>query len=142
MIRLTRRYRFSASHRLHATALSEEANRELYGKCSSPHGHGHDYLLEVSVRGPIDPASGRVADPAALDRLVGDHVLRLLDHKNLNVEVPEFAASVPTTENLAFAIRDRMERGWAAAFPGPWPRLERIRIQETKRNIFEIRSQE
>jgi 6-pyruvoyltetrahydropterin/6-carboxytetrahydropterin synthase len=99
-------------------------------------------VLEVSVRGPIDPASGRVADVAALDRLVSDHVLRVLDHKNLNVEVPEFATAVPTTENLAFAIRDRMEGSWAAAFPGPWPRLERIRIQETKRNTFEIRNEE
>ena len=138
MIRLTRRYRFSASHRLHARGLSEAENRELYGKCNNPYGHGHDYLLEVGVRGPVEERSGRVADVAALDRLVGGEVIRAFDHRDLNQDVPEFASVVPTTENLALEVERRLRRNWSAAFPGEWPRLDRIRIRETKRNIFEI----
>jgi 6-pyruvoyltetrahydropterin/6-carboxytetrahydropterin synthase len=138
MIRLTRRYRFSASHRLHARGLSEAENRELYGKCNNPYGHGHDYLLEVGVRGPVEERSGRVAEVAALDRLVGGEVIRAFDHRDLNQDVPEFASVVPTTENLALEVERRLRRNWSAAFPGEWPRLDRIRIRETKRNIFEI----
>ncbi|MGA2325070.1 MAG: 6-carboxytetrahydropterin synthase [Bryobacteraceae bacterium] len=138
MIRLTRRYRFSASHRLHARQLSEAENRELYGKCSNPYGHGHDYLLEVGVRGPVEERSGQVADVSALDRLVGCEVIRAFDHRNLNQDVPEFASLVPTTENLALEVERRLRRNWSAVFPGEWPRLDRIRIRETKRNIFEI----
>ena len=139
MIQLTRRYRFSASHRLHTDRLSENQNRELYGKCSNPYGHGHDYLNHVCVRGPVDPVSGRVADVAALDGLVRDRVLAAFDHKNLNVEIP---ALVPTTENLAFEIRNRLQRRWAAIFPGGWPKLDKIRIAETRRNAFEITDEE
>ncbi len=138
MIRLTRRYRFSSSHRLHAAALSEEENRALYGKCNNPYGHGHDYVLEVSVRGPLDPASGRAADWRALDALVRAQVLDAFDHRNLNAEVAAFQEVVPTTENLALEIRRRLEDQWAAAFADEWPRLERIRIEETKRNRFEL----
>jgi 6-pyruvoyltetrahydropterin/6-carboxytetrahydropterin synthase len=138
LIRLTRRYRFSSSHRLDAAGLTEEANRTLYGKCNNPYGHGHDYVLEVSLRGPLDPETGRAADWKALDALVRTEVLRAFDHKNLNAEVPAFAAVVPTTENLALEIRRRLLRNWAAAFPGVWPRLDRIRIEETKRNSFEL----
>jgi 6-pyruvoyltetrahydropterin/6-carboxytetrahydropterin synthase len=138
MIRLTRRYRFSASHRLHARELSEAENRELYGRCSNPCGHGHDYLLEISVRGPVEERSGQVADVAALDRLVGGEVIRAFDHRDLNQDVPEFASLVPTTENLALEVERRLRRNWSAVFPGEWPRLDRIRIRETKRNIFEI----
>jgi 6-pyruvoyltetrahydropterin/6-carboxytetrahydropterin synthase len=138
MIRLTRRYRFSASHRLHARELSEAGNRELYGKCNNPYGHGHDYLIEVSVRGPVEERSGQVADVAALDRLVGGEVIRAFDHRDLNRDVPEFASLVPTTENLVLEVERRLRRNWSAVFPGEWPQLDRIRIQETKRNIFEI----
>jgi 6-pyruvoyltetrahydropterin/6-carboxytetrahydropterin synthase len=138
LIHLTRRYRFSSSHRLHGRALSDEENRTLYGKCNNPHGHGHDYVLEVSLRGPVDPATGRAADWKALDTLVRGEVLDAFDHKNLNAEVPVFERVVPTTENLALEIRRRLESNWAAAFPGTWPRLERIRIEETKRNRIEL----
>jgi 6-pyruvoyltetrahydropterin/6-carboxytetrahydropterin synthase len=134
LIRLTRRYRFCASHRLHAPGFTDEENRALYGKCNNPHGHGHDYVLEVSVRGEVDPKSGRVADVAALDALVREQVLEPLDHRDLNSEVPAFASRVPTTENLALEIRSRLEDRWAAALA----RLERIRIQETKRNSLEL----
>jgi 6-pyruvoyltetrahydropterin/6-carboxytetrahydropterin synthase len=132
MFRLTRRYRFSASHRLHAAGLSGERNRELYGKCNNPYGHGHDYALEVSVSGPLDAETGCIADLDALDRLVSDRVLRPFDHRNLNLDIPEFAGLPPTTENLALVI----ERRLLAAWPANWPPLDRIQLQETRRNKF------
>jgi 6-pyruvoyltetrahydropterin/6-carboxytetrahydropterin synthase len=139
VIRLTRRYRFCASHRLHAAGLSEEENRALYGKCNNPYGHGHDYALEVSLRGPLDAASGRVADLAALDALVREQVLEPFDHRDLNADVAAFAARVPTTENLAVEIRARLAAHWPEVFPGGAPALDGVRIQETKRNRFELR---
>jgi 6-pyruvoyltetrahydropterin/6-carboxytetrahydropterin synthase len=137
MIRVTRRYRFSASHRLHSAALSEEANRQLYGKCNNPYGHGHDYLLEVAAKGPLDASTGRVLNPATLDSLVALYVLKDLDHCNLNEDLPDFAALVPTSENLTIAIEQRLGRVWKSAFPGEWPKLDAIRLRETKRNGFE-----
>ncbi len=131
-MRLTRRYRFSASHRLHTPALSEEENRRLYGKCNNPFGHGHDYTLDVTLEGPLD-ASGQVADRAALDSLVAERVLTRLDHRNLNADVPELSATVPTTENLAFAIRKVLAADWPLR-----ARLQHVRISETDRNIFEL----
>jgi 6-pyruvoyltetrahydropterin/6-carboxytetrahydropterin synthase len=141
VFRVTRRYRFAASHRLHAPQLSEEENRRLYGKCNNPYGHGHNYEVEVSAGGPLDPY-GRAVDVAALDRLVEREVLAPFDHRNLNREAAAFRELVPTTENLAREICRRLKRGWPAVFPGPWPRLEKIRIAETARNIFEIRADE
>ena len=138
MIRLTRRYHFSASHRLHARELSESQNRELYGKCNNPLGHGHDYVVEVSARGPLDPLSSRVIDTGALDQLVRQEVLEAFEHKNLNVEVPEFAQVVPTSENLGIEVARRLRLHWKEHFPGEWPQLDRIRIAETPRNTFEL----
>jgi 6-pyruvoyltetrahydropterin/6-carboxytetrahydropterin synthase len=138
LIRVTRRYRFSASHRLCAAQLSDDENRALYGKCSNPYGHGHDYVLEVSVRGPVDRASGKAVDLSALDGLVRAHVVEAFDHHYLNAEVPAFSATVPTTENLALEVRSRLVENWAGAFPDEWPKLEKVRIQETKRNAFEL----
>lgn len=138
MIHLTRRYRFCSSHRLHSDRLSEAGNCAVYGKCNNPFGHGHNYVLEVSVRGPIDAASGRSADFAALDALVRERVLSAFDHRDLNGEVPAFTRLVPTTENLALEIRRRLGEHWPGAFPAPWPKLERIRVWETKRNSFEL----
>jgi len=138
VIRVTRRYRFSASHRLHAPELSAARNRELYGKCNNPFGHGHNYELEVSVRGPLDERSGRAVDTELLDTLVRCEVLDPFDHRNLNVEVEAFRAAVPTSENLGREIARRLKKSWPAAFPGEWPRLEKIRIAETSRNIFEV----
>jgi 6-pyruvoyltetrahydropterin/6-carboxytetrahydropterin synthase len=138
MIRITSKYRFSASHRLHAPALSDAQNRELYGKCDHPYGHGHNYELEVSVRGPVEERSGQAVDRAALGRLVEEQVLHPFDHRNLSVESAAFQNTVPTTENLAHEIYRRLEANWKSAFPGPWPVLDRIRIAETARNIFEI----
>ena len=138
MIRVTRRYRFSASHRLHAASLTDEENQRLYGKCNNPFGHGHNYVLEVSVRGPVDSRSGRAVDPAALDRLVGERVIRAFDHKNLNEEIEVFDRVVPTTENLGLLIHDRLKQAWPSVFPSVWPQLEKVRIAETERNIFEV----
>ena len=142
MFRVTRRYRFAASHRLHARQLSEEENQRVYGKCNNPYGHGHNYVLEVSARGPLDPATGRAVDPAALDRLVERQVVAAFDHRNLNVEAPVFADAVPTSENLAVEICRRLKENWAAVFPGEWPQLDRVRIAETARNIFEVKAHE
>ncbi len=138
MIRVTRRYRFSASHRLHSPELSDSENQALYGKCNNPYGHGHNYEIEVSARGPLEPRSGRVVDPATLDRLVEEQVLRPFDHKNLNAGSPAFQHVVPTTENLAREIYTRLQASWKSVFPGPWPVLDKMRIAETPRNIFEI----
>jgi 6-pyruvoyltetrahydropterin/6-carboxytetrahydropterin synthase len=132
MTRLTRRYRFAASHRLDSSALSAEENRKLYGKCNNPFGHGHDYSLEISVEGPLN-ADGMVVDRRALDELVEQRILRLLDHRNLNRDVPEFERLVPTTENLASVIEQRLREHWNLE-----PRLGRIRIAETDRNTFEM----
>ena len=135
MIQLTRRYRFSASHRLHSDALTPDENRAVYGKCDNPYGHGHNYVLEVTVAGPVDPKLGRAADITVLDRTVYDSVLNSLNHRNLNRDVPEFAANlVPTTENLAEVVHARLQRNWASSLP----RLQRVRIFETRNNVFEI----
>jgi 6-pyruvoyltetrahydropterin/6-carboxytetrahydropterin synthase len=131
-VRLTRRYRFSASHRLDSPALSAEENRRLYGKCNNPYGHGHDYVLDITVEGPRD-ATGQVVDRRALDALVRGQVIERLDHTNLNADVPDLAGAVPTTENLAAAIQRSLEQGWALP-----ARLKRVRISETDRNIFEL----
>lgn len=138
MIRLTRRYRFAASHRLHAPSLSEERNREVYGKCNNPHGHGHDYVLEVSVRGPVDPETGMVVRVDALDALVQREVLTGFHMRNINMDVPEFASLVATSENVASVVQARLQNAWERAFPAPWPVLEKVRIQETARNILEV----
>ncbi len=138
MIQLTRRYRFSATHRLHSDRLGDEANQNLYGKCNNPFGHGHNYEVEVTVRGPVDTQTGRVVDPAELDTLVERHVRGALEHRNLNEEIEEFQQLVPTTENLGVIIDRRLRAVWDEAFPGGKPTLARIRIYETARNIFEI----
>jgi 6-pyruvoyltetrahydropterin/6-carboxytetrahydropterin synthase len=130
-ISLTRRYRFSASHRLHSRRFGEERNRQLYGKCSNPHGHGHNYTVEVTVGGPVDPATGMVANLGDLDPFVGREVLEAFDHKYLNEEIPEFQDVVPTTENLCREIYRRLR-------PFPAARLERVRIEETSNNSFEF----
>jgi len=129
---LTRRYRFAASHRLNTEALSPEENTRLYGKCNNPYGHGHDYVLDVTVDGRVRP-DGQVVDRRALDTLVTDQVLARLDHRNLNCDVPELAERVPTTENLASAIEDMLKRNWRLP-----ARLAKVRISETAKNTFEL----
>jgi 6-pyruvoyltetrahydropterin/6-carboxytetrahydropterin synthase len=127
---LTRRYIFSASHRLHTDSLSEEQNRAVYGKCNNPHGHGHNYALEVTVSGQVDPATGMVCNLVDLDTAVREQVLERFDHVNLNL-CREFADDVPTTERLSEAIYDILQQNFNAAH------LERVRIEETSMNSFE-----
>jgi 6-pyruvoyltetrahydropterin/6-carboxytetrahydropterin synthase len=140
MMRLTRRYRFAASHRLHSRALSEVENRELYGKCSNPYGHGHDYVLDVTATGPVNAATGQVAHIPTLDRLVEEQVLSDFDHRYINADIGEFQDAIPTSENIIRVIEERLNARWREAFPGEWPRLEGIRLRETKRNVFELKS--
>ncbi len=131
---LTRRYRFAASHRLNTDALSAQENASLYGKCNNPFGHGHDYVLDVTVAGTLD-ASGQVVNREALDALVEREVLARVDHRNLNCDVPELRGRVATTENLATAVESMLAAKWnlPAALAG-------VRISETARNTFELRT--
>jgi 6-pyruvoyltetrahydropterin/6-carboxytetrahydropterin synthase len=129
-IELGRRYRFSASHRLHTAHLSEEENYRVFGKCSNPHGHGHNYVVEVGVSGDVDPATGMIANLADLDAFVERHVLNDFDHKSLNEDVPAFRDKVPTTENLCMEIFQRLK-----SFPKA--KLQRVRVEETGKNSFE-----
>lgn len=142
MFRVTRRYAFAASHRLHSAHLGDQENRRIYGKCNNPYGHGHNYSIEVSAWGPANDSTGLAARIPVLDDLVKREVLTPFDHRNLNIDTDAFRDSVPTTENLAFEIGRRLKRNWRAAFPGEWPKLEKIRIAETERNIFELRVDE
>ena len=91
----TRVYEFSASHRLQSDSLSEQENRDLFGKCNYPNGHGHNYVLEVTVAGPVDPITGRVINPDALDEIVNREVVERYDHRHLNLDIPEFAGVHP-----------------------------------------------
>ncbi len=127
---LTRRYLFVASHRLHNPLLSEAANRESYGKCNHPQGHGHNYFLEVTVSGPIAPETGTVCDLGALDAVVTREILDRFDHQNLN-QLQDFSTTIPTTENLAIRIQQILSR-----VPLP-AHLESIRVEETTKNSFE-----
>ena len=127
---LTRRYRFSASHRLHSADMSAAENLSTYGKCNNPHGHGHNYTLEVTVSGPVDPATGMVCNLVDLDGFVEREVLSRYDLENLNT-LQEFAKNVPTTENLCVEIFEILQRSFHHAH------LERVRIEETMMNAFE-----
>ncbi len=142
MFRVTRRYTFAASHRLHSGQLGEEENQRLYGKCNNPYGHGHNYTIEVSAWGPADETTGLTARLGDLDDLVKREALVPFDHRNLNLDTDAFRESVPTTENLALEIGRRLKSNWHSAFPGEWPKFEKIRIAETERNIFELRADE
>jgi 6-pyruvoyltetrahydropterin/6-carboxytetrahydropterin synthase len=127
---LSRRYTFSASHRLHSDALSEERNRVVYGKCNNPHGHGHNYVVEVTVGGQVDPVTGMVCSLADLDDCVRTKVIDRFDHTNLNLD-QQFAREVPTTENLCIAIHSLLAEHFTHAD------LERVRVEETSNNFFE-----
>jgi len=127
---LTRRYILSASHRLHCDELSEEQNREVYGKCNNPHGHGHNYALEVTVSGQVDAKTGMICNLVELDEAVRREVLERFDHANLNFRA-EFKSAVPTTENLSEAIFHILKQNFKAAH------LERVRLEETLMNSFE-----
>jgi 6-pyruvoyltetrahydropterin/6-carboxytetrahydropterin synthase len=127
---LSRRYRFSASHRLHSDQMSEAENRATYGKCNNPYGHGHNYVLEVTVSGKVDD-NGMVCNLVELDTCVQREVVTKFDLENLNMR-EEFANSVPTTENLCTVIYQILKRKFLEAH------LEGVRLEETMMNSFEI----
>jgi 6-pyruvoyltetrahydropterin/6-carboxytetrahydropterin synthase len=129
-LHLWRRYRFAASHRLHSAQLREEENRRVYGKCNNPYGHGHNYVVEVAVSGPVDPSTGMIANLVDLDAFVEREVIEPFDHKYLNEEIAEFRDNVPTAENICVEIFNRLLRF-------PRARLERVRVEETGLNSFE-----
>jgi 6-pyruvoyltetrahydropterin/6-carboxytetrahydropterin synthase len=134
-IELGRRYRFAASHRLHSAQLSEEENCRVYGKCNNPHGHGHNYVVEVAVSGTVDPATGMIVNLADLDGYVEREVIEAFDHKSFNEDVPAFREVVPTTENVCKEIYQRLKRF-------PKAKLERVRVEETSNNAFEYAGEE
>ena len=127
---LSRRYLFSASHRLHSAAMSEKENQSTYGKCNNPYGHGHNYIVEVTVSGPVDEKTGMVCNLTDLDGFMEREVLSRYGHENLNA-MEEFAKEVPTTENLCIQIYEIVHRGFHFAH------LERVRLEETMMNSFE-----
>lgn len=127
-----RRYTLSASHRLHSAALTDQENREVYGKCNNPHGHGHNYVIEVLVGGPVDAETGMVINMATLDEVVQTLILERFDRTNLNFD-PLFANHVPTTENLTKAVFGVLENAL------PTGKLEYVRVEETENNYFEYR---
>ena len=127
---LTRRYMVSASHRLHSDAMSAAENAATYGKCNNPYGHGHNYMVEITVSGQVNRETGMVCNLTDLDSFVGREVVERYDRQNLNV-LPEFGAKVPTTENLCISIYEIVKRGF------PLAHLEKVRIEETMMNSFE-----
>ena len=137
---ITKRVEFSASHACRNPQLSDRENEELFGAAANPHGHGHDYILEVRVRGPLDPVSGQVVNVSALDRLVAAEVLDDFDHRYMNADVLEFQEVIPTSENILGVIEERLAAHWQTVFPGDVPHLEAIRLRETRRNLFELRA--
>jgi 6-pyruvoyltetrahydropterin/6-carboxytetrahydropterin synthase len=130
-VRVTRRLHFAAAHRLHNPTLSDEENQRMYGLCNSPNWHGHNYDLEVTVQGEIDPATGYVIDLGDLRDLVEEVVIRDLDHRNLNLDVAWLEGTLTSTENLVVAIWDRLAPRIARG------RLVRLVLRETERNFVE-----
>ena len=124
MVYLTRRAEFSASHYYHNPDFTPEENRRIFGKCNNPNGHGHNYTLEVTVKGEVDPRTGFVVDLKELKETLNREVINALDHRHLNKEVPEFASQIPTTENVAIAIWNRLEKQLNIA------KLHRVRVYE------------
>jgi 6-pyruvoyltetrahydropterin/6-carboxytetrahydropterin synthase len=120
----------SASHRLHTAALTEDENRAAYGKCNNPHGHGHNYVVEVLVGGPVDAETGMVLNLADLDAVVNAEVMERFDCANLNLS-PLFARRVPTTENLCRTVFSLLKDALPAG------ELAHVRVEETENNFFE-----
>jgi 6-pyruvoyltetrahydropterin/6-carboxytetrahydropterin synthase len=125
-----RRYSLNASHRLHTDALSQEENRAAYGKCNNPHGHGHNYVIEILARGPVASETGMVVDLVAFDEVVRTRVLDRFDHTNLNLD-PVFENQVPTTENLCKVVFGLLKASLPAA------ELDYVRVEETENNFFQ-----
>lgn len=127
---LSRRYMFSASHRLHSESMSPAENQSVYGKCNNPYGHGHNYTIQITVSGPVNPQTGMVCNLVDLDGVVEREILNRYDHQNLNI-LQEFAVEVPTTENLCVHIYEIVQRSF------PQAHLDKVKIEETMMNSFE-----
>lgn len=134
LVHLTRKYHFCAAHRLHSHQLTEEENRQIFGKCNNPHGHGHNYYLDVTVSGEPDPITGMIIDLAWLDRTVESQVLQKFDHKHLNLDTQEFADTNPTSENIAVVIWQLLSKHV--------PKLSKVGLWETEKNYFEYSGRE
>lgn len=124
MIYLTRKSEFSASHYYHNPQWPEEENRRVFGKCANMNGHGHNYTLEVTVKGEVDPTTGFVVDLKELKDILNREVVEAMDHRHLNKEVPEFVSRIPTTENIAITIWQRLNQKLKVA------KLHRVRLYE------------
>ncbi|HUZ04281.1 MAG TPA: 6-carboxytetrahydropterin synthase [Acidobacteriaceae bacterium] len=131
---LSRRYQLSASHRLHSNAYSADENRVVYGKCNNPYGHGHNYVVEITVSGQVDPQTGMVCNLADIDGFMGQAVVGRFDQQDLNHD-PDFEQRVPTTENFCMEIHKIVKSGF------PHVMLERVRVEETSKNYFEYSEQ-
>jgi 6-pyruvoyltetrahydropterin/6-carboxytetrahydropterin synthase len=131
IVTVTRRLHFNSAHRVHNPDLSEARNAELFGKCNNPNWHGHNYVLDVSVQGEIDPVTGYVIDLALLRDIVQREVVEKADHRNLNIEVDFMEGRIPTTENIVVAM-------WNVLAPALAPaKLLRLRLSETPNNSAE-----
>ncbi len=135
-VTLRQQYEFSAAHRLHVPGRSDAENREIFGKCNNPAGHGHNYRIEVALRVPID-SDGRTLDVAALDAAVDEHAIQHLDHKHLNVDVPQFAGLNPSVEHITAVVWDMLREPLASICPGA--ALEELRVWETGKTVCTYR---
>lgn len=126
---LSRRWRFVASHRLHVDTLSDQQNQATFGKCNNPYGHGHNYVLQATFEGPVDPQTGMVTNLADVDAFAGRELMERFDHRNLNT-LECFQDVVPSTENLCFEL-------WRVFSAYPHAKLVRIRVEETNNNAFD-----
>ena len=131
MVTVTRRLHFSAAHRVHNPAMSDEENRRTFGKCNNPNWHGHNYILDVSVRGAVDARTGYVIDLSRVKQIVEQEVIAKVDHRNLNLEVDFLKGTIPTTENVVVAI-------WRVLEPALRPaKLSKLVLWETVNNYVE-----
>lgn len=131
IVSITRLLRFNAAHRVHNPALSDEENQRLFGKCNNPNWHGHNYTLEITVEGEVDPRTGYVIDLAELKRIGNEVLVDQMDHKNLNLDVPFMQGTIPTTENLVLAC-------WRILAPAVAPaRLAKLKLWETENHYVE-----
>jgi 6-pyruvoyltetrahydropterin/6-carboxytetrahydropterin synthase len=134
-VTVTRRLKFNAAHRVHNPALSDEENTRLFGRCNNPNWHGHNYILDVSVTGPVDARTGYVVDLGALKKIAEELVIDQVDHRNMNIDVPFMQGVIPTAENIVVAF-------WRALEPAVRPgRLSKLVLWETDNNYVEYRGE-
>ena len=135
MLYLTRKFQFNASHRIYNTALSDKENFELYGKCSNPNGHGHNYVLEVTVSGEIDKDTGYIVDINEIKNIVNPELIEKVDHKNLNLDVEFMSGIIPTTENMVYQFWKVLVNKFTTCEV----KLYSLKLFETENNFVEYR---